>query len=148
MDAVLRGLAVYAFLVVVFGALGRRTLVQTTTFDLVLVIIIGQSTQLALLGDDFSVTNAVILVLTLLGAHLGLARLKGRFPRAGRWLGGGPPIVVVADGALLEGPAATAGVGADDVLLAARQAHGIERLDGVRFAVVERTGAISVVPKG
>lgn len=146
MDAVLRGAAVYAFLVVVFSVLGRRTLVQTTNFDLVLLIIIGQSTQLALLGDDFSVTNAVLLVSTLLGLHLALAWLKDRVPHAARLLGGGPPIVVVADGVLLPEQARAAGVGLDDVLLAARRSHGLERLSQVRYALVERTGEISVVP--
>ena len=146
MDAVFRGVAVYAFLVLVFSVLGRRTLVQTTNFDLLLLIIIGQSTQLALLGDDFSVTNAAVLILTLLGVHLALAALKDRLPRAQRWVGGGPPVVVVVDGVLVEDQAAAVGVGADDVLLAARQHHGLERLAQVRYAVVERTGDISVVP--
>jgi uncharacterized membrane protein YcaP (DUF421 family) len=148
MDAVLRGFAVYAFLVVVFSALGRRTLVQTTNFDLVLVIIIGQSTQLALLGDDYSVTNALLLVLTLVGTHLTLAAVKARIAKAGRWLGGGPPLVVVAHGQLLERRAARAGVDESDVLLAARVNHGISRLSEVAFAVVERTGTITIVPRG
>ncbi|OZC04121.1 DUF421 domain-containing protein [Rubricoccus marinus] len=147
MDAVLRGVAVYAFLVLVFSALGRRTLVQTTNFDLVLVIIIGQSTQLALLGDDYSVTNAFLLIVTLLGAHLGLAAIKSRLPRAQRWLGGGPPLIVVENGYLLETRAASVGVGQDDVLLAARELHGLERMDQVAYAIVERTGAISIVPR-
>lgn len=146
MDAVLRGAAVYAFLVLVFSVLGRRTLVQTTNFDLVLLIILGQSTQLALLGDDYSVTNAVLLILTLLGLHLGLAAVKDRLPRAERVLGGGPPVVVVVDGELLADQAAAVGVGPDDVLLAARQLHGLERMAQVRYALVERTGEISVVP--
>lgn len=147
MDAVLRGTAVYVFLVVVFSVLGRRTLMQTTNFDLVLLIIIGQCTQLALLGDDYSVTNALVLVVTLLGLHLGLAAVKERLGGAGRWLGGGPPLVVVADGQLLERRAERLSVGADDVLLAARQLHGLERLDQIRYAVVERTGEISIVPR-
>lgn len=148
MDAVLRGAAVYAFLVVVFSVLGRRTLTQTTNFDLLLIIIIGQSTQLALLGDDYSVTNAFLLILTLLGIHVGLATLKDKVPGMSRWAGGGPPVVVVADGRLLEETASRIGVGMDDVMLAAREAHGIERQTQVRYAIVERTGTISVVPQG
>ena len=146
MDAVFRGVAVYGFLVIVFSVLGRRTLVQTTNFDLLLLIIIGQSTQLALLGDDYSVTNAVLLILTLLGLHLGLAAVKDRLPKAHRVLGGGPPVVVVVDGEFLDDPASAVGVGPDDVLLAARQLHGLERMAQVRYALVERTGAISIVP--
>jgi uncharacterized membrane protein YcaP (DUF421 family) len=147
MDAVLRGAAVYAFLVIIFSVLGRRTLMQTTNFDMLLLIIVGQSTQLALLGDDYSVTNAVVLIVTLLGLHLGLAAVKERFGGADRWLGGGQPLVVVADGRLLERRAARLSVGADDVLLAARQLHGLKRMDQIRYAVVERTGEISIVPR-
>ena len=148
MDAVLRGAAVYLFLIVVFSALGRRTLVQTTNFDLLLLIIIGQCTQLALLGDDYSVTNMVILVSTLLAIHLTLAAVSGRLPRLGTWFGGGAPLVVVADGQLLEARARRVGVSEPDILLAARKAQGIDRIDQIQYAVVERTGDITVVPKG
>lgn len=146
MDAVLRGAAVYLFLVVVFSALGKRTLVQSTNFDLLLLIIIGQCTQLALLGDDFSVTNAVILVSTLLGLHLTLAAISGRFPRVGTWIGGGAPLVVVANGELLDGRARRVGVGEADVLLAARKTQGLDRIAQIQYAVVERTGDITIVP--
>lgn len=146
MDAVLRGTAVYLFLVVVFSVLGRRTLVQTTNFDLLLLIIIGQCTQLALLGDDFSVTNAFVLVCTLLGIHLGLAAVTARLPRLGRWIGGGAPLVVVANGKLLAERAARLSLSEEDILLAARLSQGLERMDQIRYAVAERTGAITVVP--
>lgn len=147
MDAVLRGSAVYLFLVVVFSVIGRRTLVQTTNFDLLLVIIIGQCTQLALLGDDFSVSNAMILVATLVTLHLAFARIKAWVPNADRWIGGGLPIVVAYEGRFLDRRARRVEVGEDDVMLAARQSHGLERMDEVRFAVVERTGDISIVPR-
>ncbi len=146
MDAILRGAAVYGFLLVIFSALGRRTLSQSTNFDLVLLIIIGQSTQLALLGDDYSVTNAFLLIVTLLSIHIGLSSLKNRNRLSEKWLGGGPPVVVVDGGRLLEERARAIGVGEDDVLLAARQSHGLSRLSQVRYAIVERTGEISVVP--
>lgn len=146
MDSVLRGAAVYLFLVVVFGVLGRRTLQQTTNFDLLLLIVIGQCTQLALLGDDFSVTNAVILVSTLLAIHLTLASVSSRLPRLGMWIGGGAPLVVVADGELLERRAKRVGVSREDVMQSARKTQGIERLDQIRLAVVERNGDITVVP--
>lgn len=148
MDAVLRGAAVYLFLIVVFSALGRRTLVQTTNFDLLLLIVIGQCVQLALLGDDFSVTNAVILVSTLLAIHLALAALSGRLPRVGTWLGGGAPLVVVADGRMLDARARRVGVSEADILFAARKMQGLDRIEQIQYAVVERTGDITVVPKG
>ena len=66
MDAVLRAIAVYLVLLLLFRVAGRRTLAEITTFDFVLLLIIGEATQQALLGEDFSVTNAVIVIATLL----------------------------------------------------------------------------------
>jgi uncharacterized membrane protein YcaP (DUF421 family) len=57
MDAVLRAAAVYSVLLLLFRISGKRTLAQTTTFDFVLLLIIGEATQQGLIGDDFSVTR-------------------------------------------------------------------------------------------
>jgi uncharacterized membrane protein YcaP (DUF421 family) len=78
MDVILRGIAVYVFLLLVFRIAGRRTLSQITTFDFVLLLIIGEATQQALLGDDFSVTTGFLVVATLLVIDIGLSLLKGR----------------------------------------------------------------------
>lgn len=53
MDAVLRAAAIYFVLMVLFRIAGRRSLTDLTTFDFVLLLIIGEATQQALLGDDF-----------------------------------------------------------------------------------------------
>ncbi|HWO93567.1 MAG TPA: hypothetical protein VNL92_02270, partial [Dehalococcoidia bacterium] len=65
MESIVRAAAVYLFLLVVFRLAGRRTLSQLTNFDFVLLLIISEATQQALLGQDFSMTNAFI-VITLL----------------------------------------------------------------------------------
>lgn len=65
MDMVFRALAIYLFLVVVFKVAGRRALLQITSFDLILLLIISEATQQALLGQDFSVTGAMITITTL-----------------------------------------------------------------------------------
>ena len=53
MESVLRAAALYAFLLVLFRITGRRALSEITTFDFVLLLVIGEATQQALLGDDF-----------------------------------------------------------------------------------------------
>ena len=65
MDMVFRALAIYLFLVIVFKVAGRRALLQMTSFDLILLLIISEATQQALLGEDFSVTGAMITITTL-----------------------------------------------------------------------------------
>jgi len=76
MDAVLRGLSVYMFLLIIFRISGKRSLGQVTTFDFVLLLIIAETTQQALLGDDYSVTNAFLLIGTLVGVDIGLSLLN------------------------------------------------------------------------
>src|SRR5918999_3482892 len=81
MDAVLRATLVYSVLLLLFRISGKRTLAQTTTFDFVLLLIIGEATQQGLIGDDFSVTKALLLVTTLLGIDIGMSLLQGRVPK-------------------------------------------------------------------
>jgi uncharacterized membrane protein YcaP (DUF421 family) len=145
MDSVIRGAVIYIVLLVIVRLSGRRTLAQMTAFDLVLVLIVAETTQQALLGDDFSMVNAVILILTLFSIDILLSYLKQSSPRAEMLLDG-VPTVLVASGELDMRALKRARVAVEDVLEAARQQHGIERLDQIRFAVLEVGGKISIVP--
>ncbi|MDR8295617.1 DUF421 domain-containing protein, partial [Acinetobacter baumannii] len=62
---VFRASAIYLILLVVFKIAGRRALLQMTSFDLILLLIISEATQQALLGNDFSITGAMITIVTL-----------------------------------------------------------------------------------
>lgn len=81
MDAVIRGQAIYFTLLVIIRLSGRRTLAQMTPFDLVIVLGISETTQQAMLGDDFSITNAVILILTLFTTDIALSYVKRWWPK-------------------------------------------------------------------
>ena len=70
-------LVVYFFLLLLVRLSGKRTLAQVTTFDFVLLLIIGEATQQGLIGDDFSVTKALLLITTLLGIDIGLSLNQG-----------------------------------------------------------------------
>jgi len=147
MDAVLRASAIYFVLLVVFRLAGKRDLGQMTSFDFVLLLIIGESTQQALLGDDFSVTNACLVIVTLVGANIFLSVLKQRWPALGKWLDG-VPLIIVERGRPLRERMDQERVDEEDVLAAARERQGLERLEQIKYAVLERSGGISVVPWG
>ena len=146
MDAVLRATAIYIILFLIFRLAGKRTLSQITTFDFVLLLVIGETTQQALLGNDFSVTNSAILIISLVLLDLGVSLLKQCLPVMDNILEG-TPLVVVKDGKPIEERMKKARVGQDDILEAARQLQGLERMEQVKYAVLERTGGISIVPK-
>jgi uncharacterized membrane protein YcaP (DUF421 family) len=146
MDTLFRALVIYLALLVILRASGKRSLAQITTFDLVLILILGESTQQALIGDDFSITTGVLLIASLVGIDMTLAFLQERWPRLALWVDG-KPLVIVEDGEPLRDRMHQARVAEEDVLAAARERQGLERLDQIKFAVLERSGAISIVPK-
>ena len=146
MDAVLRAAALYIFLLVIFRIAGERTLASLTTFDFVLLLIIAEATQQGLLGDDFSVVKAILVIATLIGLDIGISLLKDR-SRLLHKIIEGVPLVIVEDGRMLEDRMRRARIDLDDVLQAARERQGIERVDQIKFAVLERTGEISIIPK-
>ena len=90
MDSVLRAAVMYLALMVLFKIAGRRSLAELTTFDFVLLMIIGEATQQALLGNDFSLTNSMLVIVTLIAIDVGLSLLKQRsqwVSAADRWWG-------------------------------------------------------------
>jgi uncharacterized membrane protein YcaP (DUF421 family) len=145
MDAVLRALVIYLVILVIFRASGKRTLAQITTFDFVLLLIVGEATQQGLLGDDFSVTNAILVVSTLVGVDVGLSFVKEKAPRVARAIDS-LPLVVLENGAVIQERMDRARIDEDDILAAGRKSLGIERLDQMKYAVLEQGGSISVIP--
>lgn len=146
MDSVARAAVTYLFLLAVFRLAGKRTLAQITTFDLVLLLLISEAAQQALVGTDNSMTNAFLLVLTLVGLDVALSLWKQRSGLVDKLLDD-VPLVLVEDGRPLRDRMDRCRVGEDDILGAAREQRGLERMDQVKYAVLERSGGITVVAK-
>lgn len=144
-SSIMRAAAVYLVLLVIFRVAGKRTLNDMTTFDLVLLLIMSEAVQQALVDTDNSMTNAFLLVTTLVGIDILLSVLKHRFPSLGRAMEG-RPVVLVRDGRLLEHAAAKERVDEEDVLSAARCLHGLEHMGQIKHAVLETGGKISIIP--
>ncbi|MGN8342511.1 DUF421 domain-containing protein [Pseudomonas sp. SMV71] len=146
MDSVLRAAAIYLALMVLFKIAGRRSLAELTTFDFVLLMIIGEATQQALLGDDFSLTNSLMVIVTLIAIDVGLSLLKQRSRWVSQLIDGGPT-VIVENGRILQGRMRHARLVEADIMEAARSSQGIETLEQIKFAIIERNGKISVIAK-
>ena len=146
MLSISRGLATYVFLLLVFRLSGKRSLAEITTFDAVLLLIISEAIQQALIDGDESMTNAFLIVLTLLAADVLLQKLAMRSGKFDKILNG-VPLVLVEDGRVLTDRMDKVRVSEDDILEQARASHGLERMDQVKYAVLERNGGITVIPK-
>ncbi|MGH2700490.1 MAG: DUF421 domain-containing protein [Actinomycetota bacterium] len=145
MDAVLRATLVYGFLFVVMRVSGKRTLAQVTPFDFVLLLIIGEATQQGLIGDDFSTTKALLLIVTLVGIDIGISLVKRIWPRFALAIEGAP-LVLIKDGEPIDDRLKRTRLDLGDVLESARSTQGLERLDQIKYAVLERDGSISIIP--
>ncbi|MFC0667767.1 DUF421 domain-containing protein [Azotobacter chroococcum] len=145
MDAVLRATAIYLALLALFKIAGRRTLADISNFDLLLLLIIGEATQQALLGDDFSLTNALIVIVTLIVIDVGLSFVKLRFARIDMLIEG-TSTLIVEDGRPLKKRLREARLREEDILLAARQSQGLEQMRQIKYAILEKNGKISIIP--
>lgn len=146
MESVIRAVVVYVFVLVIFRIAGKRTLSQTSEFEFVLLLIIGETVQDALIDGDHSLTNAFVLIATLIGMSITLALARQRWPGVTRWLDG-LPVLVVRKGATVQEVMRAERVDEDDILAAGRATHGLSRIDQIEHAVVEENGEITVVPK-
>jgi uncharacterized membrane protein YcaP (DUF421 family) len=144
-ESVMRSAGVYLFLLVIFRVSGRRTLAQVTNFDLILILIIGDATQQALVDDDDTIVALLVVVSTLVLIDIALGKAKQLWPMVDAVVDG-LPLPIMTRGRFNRQRMASEGVTTDDVLTAARQLHGISRLDDVDSAVLEQNGGISVVP--
>ena len=146
MNPIFKGLLVYLFVLIIFRFMGKKNLAETTTFDLVLLLIISETTSNALTGDDPSLLACFLLVCTMTGADYLLGRIKLTNKKIDLVIDGAP-LILVDEGKPLENRMRNVNVDLGDILEAARMMHGLERLEQIRYAVLEKDGSISIIPE-
>lgn len=146
MDMILRAVAIYLILVVVFKIAGRRALLQMTSFDLILLLIISEATQQGLLGNDFSVTGAALCIITLIVMDMLFGKIKKYLPGAEEMIDG-TAVVLVENGVLMRKKMKMADISEDDIMVSARNNQGVTELAEIKFAILESNGHISIIPQ-
>ena len=146
MESVIRAAIVYVVLMLLFRIAGKRSLAEVTSFDLVLLLIISEATQQAMIDSDNSMTNALLVVSTLIGMNILLSVVSKRWKALDKWIED-VPLVILKNGHPIRERMRKERIDENDILEAARASEGIERLDQIKFAILERTGHITNVPK-
>jgi uncharacterized membrane protein YcaP (DUF421 family) len=146
MDAILRASVIYFFLLIVMRLAGQRTMGETTAFDFILLLIIAETTQQAMLGEDFSITNAMLLITTLVGIDILMSHLKIRFGTLERIVDG-IPMIIVENGQPLTERLRKSRMDEHDVLAAARRLRGLERMEQIKYAILEANGDVTIIPR-
>ena len=144
-ELMLRGVVVYAFLLVLLRLTGRRQIGQYDPFDLILLLILSNAVQNSMNGGDNSLIGGLISALTLIGCHLLVSRVAWRSPRVARLIDGRPKVLIRA-GQLDAGTMRAERLTVDDVHAALRAA-GCLHTHEVERATIETNGQITVVPR-
>jgi uncharacterized membrane protein YcaP (DUF421 family) len=146
MDSILRPIIIYLVLYALFRLAGKRTLASITAFDFVLLLIVAESIQQALVGDDQSMTNAFLIVLTLVAVDIGLSLLNARSSKMKKLMDD-VPLILIDNGRVLHDRMMKSRVEETEIMHAARQLQGLERMDQIKYAILETSGGISIIPK-
>ena len=141
---VFRTLAVYLVLLLLLRLFGKRELGQMAPFDLVVILLISNAVQNAMVGPDSSLTGGLIAAFSLLSANWLINRLALRSARLQR-LVIGQPVVLINHGEFVDMNLRREGLTRDEVIAAMRE-HGVAQAEDVELAVLEVDGMISFVP--
>ena len=145
LEKILRPFLVSVALLVAFRVMSKRDLTQNTTFDLLIVLLLSNIVQNALIGDDNSILGALVGGLTLLLMSTALNRFAAKSIKARRILEG-EPILLVNNGTLLDENMTKYAVSRPDLNAGLRGQNMITLAD-VRYAFLELDGTISVIRK-
>ena len=141
MDLVLRTTFVFLLMFLVTRAVGRRELSSMEPFDLILLVVMGDCVQQAVAQSDYSLTGATIVLVTLSLLSVFTAWLSYRFKRL-RPVLEGEPIVIIADGRLIERNLRAQRMTTEEVAAEARLQR-IGSLEEIRWGVLESNGRMS-----
>ncbi|HEX4493378.1 MAG TPA: YetF domain-containing protein [Acidimicrobiia bacterium] len=144
-EKVVRALLVYAFLVVGLRLAGKRELGQLNTLDFVVLLAVANAVQNGIIGNDNTVTGAVVGASVLFGVNALMAALIFRSVRA-RKLVEGSATVLIEDGVFIEKALRHEKICKEDLLAAIAQ-QGASDVAEVERAVLEPNGAIVTMLK-
>lgn len=141
---VIRVVFTYLFLLFAMRGLGKREFAQLSAQEVILLLVISETLQQAMIGDDFSMTAAIIAASTLMLCSFLTSVISYRFRRVGDVLSG-DPAVLVHYGKLVKRNLDLERVSSEEIFTEMRRV-GLERLDQVKWALLESDGNISVIP--
>lgn len=143
-EIVVRSLVVYLATLVGLRLMGKRELGQMTVFDLVVILLIANAVQNAMVGPDTSLIGGVLSAFVILAANRIVAGVRLRSKRVKAFVEG-TPTVLIENGQFITPHLDKEGLDRAEVEMAIRE-HGVASLNEVQLAVLETDGSISIVP--
>jgi uncharacterized membrane protein YcaP (DUF421 family) len=146
LDIAGRTALVYVAILIGLRLAGKREMGQMTVFDLLVLMLLANAVQNAMVGPDNSLLGGLLAAAILLVLNALLRRARAHWPRLGHVLAG-TSTVLISHGKIEEKNLRREGVD-QELLEQALREHGVQDVAGVDLAVLELDGSISVVPAG
>jgi uncharacterized membrane protein YcaP (DUF421 family) len=146
LDTMLRTSLVYLIILAAMRLIGKRHVAQLSIVDFVLVLLVSNAVQNAMVGEDTSLIGGLVAAATLIVLNVILTRAIVRNERLGAFLEG-EPALLIREGRVLDSQLAREGIRLSELEAAIRE-HGFESAAEVKQAILECDGSISVIPLG
>ena len=143
LNVVVRSLCVYLFMVIAIRVFGKNQLSQLNAGDVVLLLLISNAVQNAMVGPDTSLQGGLIAALVLFAANFILKRLMFSNPSFESFMED-DPVILVRDGVAIQQALNKVKITKDELEEAVRE-HGVYGIKNVKLSVLEVDGNISVV---
>ena len=143
LDVIFRSAAVYLFMVVALRIFGKKELSQLNTTDVILILLISNSVQNAMVGSDTSLWGGLAAATVLFAINFILKKLMYRFKGFGNFIQQKPEILI-HDGNLDFKILSKLNITSEELKEAMRE-HGIEHFKDVKLAMLEVDGNISII---
>jgi uncharacterized membrane protein YcaP (DUF421 family) len=144
-EKILRGLLVYAFLLVATRLFGKKELAQSSLSDLLLVLLLANITQNAMIGEDNSVVGAFAGTLAMMFLWFLINKATSRSEKLDRVVEG-IPSVIIRDGEMLKDVMKKESLAESELFTFLRQ-QGIKEVSEVQWGILEADGQISILKK-
>jgi len=136
-------LSVYGFMIVAIRLFGKKELSQLSVIDLVFILLISNSVQNAMVGNNTTLTGGLMAATTLFTVNFLMKQAIYRFPSFGKFLQG-EAIMLVYKGKMKIDNMHHTRISHDELMEAIRE-HGVDSLSEVDLAVLEVDGNISIL---
>lgn len=143
LDIIVRSAAVYFFMMIALRLTGKKQLSQLNTTDVILILLISNAVQNAMVGNDTSLLGGIIAASVLFLINLILRKLIYKYKKLGEFLQEKPEILI-HDGKLDFKTLSKLNITSEELKEAIRE-HGVEYFDQVKLAILEVDGNISII---
>ncbi|UFH32680.1 DUF421 domain-containing protein [Chryseobacterium sp. C-71] len=143
LDVVIRSLCVFLFMVIAIRLFGKNQLSQLNAGDVVLLLLISNAVQNAMVGENTSLEGGIVAALVLFAANFILKRLMFSSPSFASFMEA-DPVILVKDGVVDHVALRKVKISFDELNESIRE-HGIESIENVKLSILEVDGNISVI---